>query len=128
MAKVQQLEINEDTRAFMRLSAAGFKLLDARLEVTEENQGYLGTMQVVKRIVEMQCVCGRKETLIEAVMGSDAERMVMREPWDAALAIENAGAVSVEHLREDGYTEAQIKRISFVYDLEDELKGIHRGR
>lgn len=120
----------------MRMCAAGFKvgepyIIEAATPGTHATDNFYNP---VRLCIDFQCACGRRE-----VFNTSLEEKALREflanphlwpewrgGWDACLEIERFGSTSVEHLKEDGFSDADIKRIRYVYDLEDELKKLRR--
>lgn len=121
--------VDKTTPAYHRVTTAGFKLgLVSRYIWKEWN------LLQVRYAADMVCVCGRTETLYShqcydlnelAVARTPVDRLIdLQVPMnrddevDLALMIENAGAVDEEHLRQDGYSEKEIKHIRRAYNKE----------
>lgn len=122
-----QLKTNRSTDAYRRMTCAGFTIGEPYLRHEppyESSPATILLMHSDQVCVDFTCVCGRRETLMmlidKAALKHDP--IYANGKWDAALSIERAGSVNVSHLRADGFSEEDIKRIRYVYDLEDELK------
>lgn len=118
------LVIDRTSEAYMRMSAAGFKVHKA---YKIDRRAFSSTFNNSDYRVEFECVCGRVEILTQNVIEDVAAlhyHYTKPEGWDAALDIERVGAVSEEHLREDGFSETDIRRIRFVYDMHEELNAL----
>jgi hypothetical protein len=114
------IEINTSSPAYRRMTCAGWKIMNAR--AIEEDHG-------ISLRVDFNCVCGRLETFNYMIQKKEMEYgnpFFENGKWDCCQQIENFGATSVEHIRNDGFTEEQIKQIRYVYDLEDEVKELRR--
>ena len=84
---------------------------------------YQGTEAMMMLGIEFTCVCKRKEMLMTSMDGT----YYSGHKIDAARIIENSGALSVEHLREDGYSEEQISYIRRAYDTEPKYIDINKS-
>lgn len=91
-----------NSTADTRLKAAGFEVYQLKVDWIPEKKKWLVT-------ASFKCVCGTIEDLSD----------YYDEPpqnLNAAEWIEKSGAVSEKHLRNDGFSEIDIKRIRSVYD------------
>ncbi len=88
--------IDRDSNAYHRVVAAGFSIGDA-----EYFDGHYIR-------IPFTCVCGRTEQL-NYIGPHDPSA------FDVAAIMEEAGALSVEHLRADGYSEIEIEKIRRPY-------------
>jgi len=86
--------------AYRRAQNAGFTFYD--IEQGDSPAGKWVRLQ-------FKCVCGQVE-----IFCSKAPLLINGE-WDAAQELENRGAFSENHLRQDGFTDAQIKEITERY-------------
>lgn len=101
------VEINQDSLMYRAATAAGWKFAPARVEP------YPADWKDVKHVLvrgAFTCVCGKHElyaTVIpcESPLFQDAR-------FDAAEFLHQFGSFSPEHLRQDGYTEQEIQRIT----------------
>ncbi len=96
---------NTTTPAYSRLKEAGFSVKDFDVFFNKQYDAFIHSVTFV-------CVCGTVERLSWL---NDA----VEHNADVAQKIEAVGAVSEEHLREDGYTEEQIKEIRKPYEAEE---------
>ena len=86
--------VDRSSESYQRITAAGFTIEDG-LPIGESIAYFF------------RCVCGKEE------MGIISKEENI--PYDIAGAIERAGGVSETHLRKDGYSEEDIKRIRAPY-------------
>lgn len=113
---IHSVKLDRSSLAYRRMRCAGF-IIDDSVFVQRE-----GTIRMT---IGFQCVCGRKEYFT-------SERLADHLPIalhfrvenglvDGAEMIEDAGAVSEEHLKRDGFSEEAIRQIRYVYELEEEI-------
>ena len=96
--------VNRTSNAYHRMTQAGF-IIDEIMQIA-------GTRRISCRFT---CVCGRIEEVMVEADATFMELYSYGDRVDIAQLLENCGAVSVEHLRQDGYTEDQIKEIRKSY-------------
>lgn len=115
-----EVEFTKNTEAYRRLSAAGFTI-DYVSRCKRIHPDYPEEDFIWEYNVSFSCICKMEEVLV--VRMSDAQRRIDHNPYfpeldliDAAFAIEQAGAVAEEHLRQDGFTEDQILMIRRPYE------------
>ena len=104
------LKINRYSEAYKRVSSAGFHINRAEV-IRNKWQKRSFLMRSYSVFVYFTCVCGTEEILYISNYEFYGEKI----PFDAADHIEKTGALDPEHLRQDGYTEEQIKQIRAVY-------------
>lgn len=104
------------SEAYKRVTEAGFTI--GEVQVTEEMGGT--TVSCI-----FSCVCGKQEYLgFRIDTGEDlASHYLTRSRYlngfnqlDVALMLEDFGALSPQHLRNDGYSEEEIKYIRRAYE------------
>lgn len=123
-------KLDRDSEACKLMVAAGWTIGEPYF-VEEENWNPPGTPALIEATsirVNFTCLCGRQEIYAhllsaEELLHSPAFR---NNKWDACREIEKSGAVSVEHLRGDGFDEKTIERVMFVYGMRDELRKLRR--
>lgn len=100
-------EVDRHTEAYKRITSAGFTIGE-----------FVGD-GIFDCYVPFVCVCGKTEYL--STQGSHITKCKYwdtgygYELIDVAAILESLGSVSEEHLREDGYSEDEIKRIRSAY-------------
>lgn len=106
-----ELLINSHTPAYFRLMKAGFYLYPPHLQHRQavDVDGTIVEEWTIEGSVD--CVCG----VTERYQFSAEEIDDPRTPIDVALLIEQAGAVSVKHLKQDGFCIAEIRKIRRAY-------------
>lgn len=108
---MKPLYLNTSSPAYQRMTAAGFTFGGF---VADESGCYVRVM------CDFSCVCGRLERFQR--MWSKWEMDQWREVIfpgglvDIAAFLEEIGSVSVEHLREDGFSPEEIARIRRPYE------------
>ncbi len=116
------IQLNRRSEAYRRMTCAGFKIGEVQVNYD------FGDSLALR--VSFKCVCNREEIYQRIVWSQQLDFMkhdpMFKDGWDACQEIENFGSVSVDHLRADGFSEDDIKRIRYVYDLEDEVKELRR--
>lgn len=105
-------KINKDSCAYKRVSAGSFKIMD-RIIRSVVPEHYRKESQNFR--FDWFCVCGRQEATevywleIQNCYLSDENKI------DVAKVIEDRGGISEDHLREDGFSEHEIKQIRIAY-------------
>lgn len=116
MMALPQLKTNRTSKAYVRITAAGFTIGEPDVR---------DTFGDISLMCTFTCVCGRTESFHKMLRGYEPRFFkhddLFKNGWDVALELERFGSVSVDHLKKDGFSEQEIKRIRYVYDLEDEL-------
>lgn len=100
---IGKVYVDEKSEAYKRVTAAGFTIDRLAVDYVPEKSAYLMS-------INFTCVCGTQEILVNYFEDYIAGVI------DAAKMIEDADALSEDHLREDGYTEDEIKRIRAPYE------------
>ena len=116
-------QVNRHTEAYRRMVQAGFSF-DEEMKTSDAEHPLFGVREnVVYTLTPMKCVCGRMEYAhCTFPVDEDLKNTPHVETHgrlhlvDIAAIAEQEGAVSVEHLRNDGYSEEEIKRIRVPYD------------
>lgn len=101
-----EIAVDRNSPAYKRITGAGFYIKDIEVNYVPERYMYL----VCERFV---CVCGKEEMFVDYM---DELELQARKVKDVAQIIEDTGQISVEHLREDGYSEEQISEIRKAYN------------
>lgn len=106
--------INTHTDAYKRVTGAGFEILAVGEAFDVCNARAIAFARV-------KCVCGRVETVCPGEISNSMspefkEKYMDNGAFDAALYIEDAGALSADHLRADGYTDEEIAVIRRHYN------------
>lgn len=102
-----RIKVDRASEAYKRIMSAGFRIANVNLR-----KSYVGEEKIYTPVIRFECVCGRVETAEGFVYYGRNE---LPKRLDIAQMIEEAGAVSVQHLKEDGYTEEQITYIRRYY-------------
>jgi len=103
--------IDTDSPAYIRMRTAGFEFGLPSANLIDD-----GRLAVV--YFPFKCVCGTQESFQKTFSTTEISNMCsigVLFPFDIAKALEDFGSVSEEHLREDGYTEEQIRDIRKAY-------------
>jgi hypothetical protein len=114
------LILNRKSQAYFNATHAGFTFSEPRI-----SEDYFGGFSLR---VDFKCVCHSEEIFNRAIGKDEIQWLMSHDPifkdgvWDAVQEIENLGSFSAQHLRDDGFGEDDIKRIRYVYDLQDEVK------
>lgn len=115
------LTLNRSSPAYKRMTKAGFTFKDP---VAWQDKSYL--------YCDFTCVCGKEEHITATKVSEKApnfKQVYLKDnSWDVAQVIEDHGAISVEHLRGDGYTEAQIRKIRRPYWRQDLIASLKKTR
>lgn len=96
---------NRKSSAYFRLLAAGFAIGEPVHLVFRNFDG----CEYVAYNCWFRCVCGKQEELFVT------DDKPVNYKLDVASVIERIGSVSAKHLRDDGYTIADIQRIRQAY-------------
>lgn len=113
--------IDRESAAFGRITSAGFEILEPYIWIWHKSDSY-------NIFCNFRCVCGKIEPYIEKVniealhartidLSSfqlkyiDSQTLIL----DSAQHMEDNEAISVEHLKKDGYTDEEIKQIRRAY-------------
>jgi hypothetical protein len=111
------IEINKNTASYKRMEIAGFKIKNCYSDCFHSTSGELYHEDIVS--VSFECVCGKVERAIKLF---DSCRQYFTPQYhmhrvviDAAKLIEDIGALSEEHLRNDNFSEDEIKYIRRAY-------------
>lgn len=132
---IQPPEINRESEPYMRMTAAGFVIGKAQLlneldhpEIYKQSISVPEELRYYQLRVPFECVCHRQEIFSRMVCAAelDHHEAFRGGKWDAALEIERFGSTGVEHLKADGFSPAEIRRIRYVYDLYDEVVQLRR--
>lgn len=104
-----RIKVDRRSDAYKRVIAAGFKIHNITLRRVKNPHCQL--FYYIPYIA-FTCVCGSTERFV----GFTFYREQIPNKIDVAAMMESVGALSVEHLKEDGYTDEEIKRIRKAYD------------
>ncbi len=110
--------IDRTTEHYKAAVAAGFTF-DMPVVIGREGAGRL--VPIVS--YPFQCVCGKRE--IFSNMMTDPS-MLRDTRLDVARELERLGSFSVEHLREDGYSDSDIERIRWPFDMMQKVRDLER--
>lgn len=118
MLDIFDLRLNRSSDAYRRVTAAGFEPKEPIIEYRVDLSG-----APIQILLQLKCICGREEELAllfddQGEFREDLQytKYLSENFYDWAQHIEDLGAISVEHLREDGYTEEEIKNIRRPYE------------
>lgn len=98
------IKVNRNTAAYYRIISAGFRISGINL-IKIATDFYRAS-------IKFRCVCGT----IEEFTSIYYSKHEIPKRLDVAKMIENANALSIEHLQKDGYSSTQIAMIRKVYD------------
>lgn len=107
---MHEVIINRVSESYQRFTAAGFAIDGGHMyeKITYD----VGAWRVYTAVIFFTCVCGKKEVAVFSIDSHYLNIIV-----DAAWHILNSPALSEEHLRDDGYSEEQIKKIRQACNL-----------
>lgn len=119
------MKVDRSSPAYKRITSAGFTIGEIRQITRTSSTGSVtisgtywlptwGEDRPVQFACPFTCVCGNSEVLYFTLDPYEHFR-ICTEKYDVAQKIEDLGGVSVEHLREDGYSEDEIKNIRRAY-------------
>lgn len=113
-----EYRLDDETPAYKRVSFAGFDIIDFE-------SGYNLKKSYWWVRISLMCVCGRElHELMQVTTHSKLAPYLRGDKFDAALYLEARGALSVEHLRHDGFNEEEIAYIRRAYDNPQLLESI----
>lgn len=103
------MQVDTETHAYKRLMAVGF-IID------NFEYGYNKLDYFFVRC-DFTCICKRDEHFLDRTTDILTwQRYIKGNKFDVARRIEELGAISVDHLRKDGYSEEEIARIRAPYN------------
>jgi hypothetical protein len=78
-------------------------------------------------VYPFRCVCGRQELYQRAMSSVEITRRIGgATPLDVAQVLDSLGSFSRQHLREDGYDDANIDRIRWPFDMLERVARLER--
>ncbi len=102
MDGIMRIKVNRRSEAYRRVMSAGFRIRNINL---------IRSGELYHPIIYFKCICGTWEAFVNIRYDKQSIPKIM----DVAAMIEKAGAISEDHLVNDGYTKEQIKIIRRAY-------------
>ena len=103
-----RIKVDRNSPAYHRVISAGFRIRNINL--FRDGDYYIP-------LIVFTCVCGTMERFVGIVY----HRSEIPKRLDVACMMEKADALSVEHLKEDGYSGEEIKDIRRAYERTNNL-------
>lgn len=104
-------ELNMESPAYRGLTAAGFNIEQFLPQIRRAFSGE----KILEALIILNCVCGKTEVGI-ITQYPPFDNYLHDKRVDVAQWLEDVGALSEEHLKEDGYDLKQVKHIRQLFE------------